>query len=248
MKSAIATCLVAVAVAAAQSVLADELKVMTGGSMGGAFAELVPQFERASGHKLVVFYGGVPDMIKRTAAGEPFDVAIVPQQVLQNASIASKFAPGRCASAASAMGSPLRAGAPKPDITTPAAFKDTLLKAKSVTFFPNSAAGAYVMKTFERLGIHEAMKTKTIAKPDAKQVIRAVADGEAELGVFLLNVFAAPGVDIVGPFPGELQSELLFEGAVAADTKEASAGKAFIDFLRTPAATAVFKAKGVTPG
>ena len=247
MKSLFAVGLLAAAIAG-QPVQAAELKVMTGGSMTGAFAELVPQFEKATGHKLTVFYGGVPEMVKRTAAGEPFDVAVVPQQVVGNASIAAKFAPAPVRIGSVGYGVAVKAGAPKPDISTAAAFKETMLKAKSITLFPDSAAGAYVMKTFDKLGIADAMKAKTQAKPDAKQVVQAVASGEAEFGVFLINVFAAPGVDIVGPFPAELQNSLVFEATVAADTKQAAAGKAFIDFLRTPAATAVFKSKGMVPG
>jgi molybdate transport system substrate-binding protein len=248
MKSIFAGCLVAAALAA-QPAQAAELKVMTGGSMTGAFAELVPQFERASGHKLKVFYGGVPQMIKRTVAGEPFDVGIVPRQVLKDAGAGAKFAPGPTVRIGSVgYGIAVRAGAPKPDIGTAEALKQTLLKAQSVAFFPDSAAGAYVMKVFDRLGIGEAMKAKTKAQPDAGQIVQAVAKGDAELGIFLINVFAAPGVDIAGPFPADLQDELIFEGALAADTKQADAAKAFVEFLRKPEAMAVFKSKGMSPG
>jgi molybdate transport system substrate-binding protein len=142
----------------------------------------------------------------------------------------------------------VKAGAPKPDVSTPDALKATLLKAQSITFLPASAAGAYVLKVFDRLGITDAMKAKTKVQTIPGEIPKAVASGEAELGVFLTNVLLAPGVELAGPFPGDLQQELVFVGAPAADSKDAASAKAFLDYLKTPEAVSVFKAKGVTPG
>jgi len=86
------------------------------------------------------------------------------------------------------------------------------------------------------------------AQPNPAQVVAVVAKGEVELGIFLINVLTAPGLDVVGPFPAELQQELVFTAAVAADSKQAEAAKNFIDFLTTPAAADVIKAKGMKPG
>ena len=120
-------------------------------------------------------------------------------------------------------------------------------QAQSITFLPESAAGAYVLKVFDRLGIAEAMKAKTKVQTAVPKIAEAVAKGEAELGVFLMNTLIAPGVELVGPFPGDLQQELVFTASVAADSKNVSAAKAFIDYLKTPEASAVIKGRGMTP-
>jgi molybdate transport system substrate-binding protein len=142
----------------------------------------------------------------------------------------------------------VRAGAAKPDVSTPDALKQTLLAAPSIAFVPASAAGAYVTSVFERLGIGEKMKAKTKQESAPVKIAPAVARGDAALGVFLMNVLVGPGVELVGPFPAELQQELVFTAAVAADSKVADAAKTLIDFLRTPAAAAAIRAAGMTPG
>jgi molybdate transport system substrate-binding protein len=227
---------------------AAELKVLAGGSMTGPLNELAPPFERASGHKLVIHFDSTPNLIK-LATSAPFDLGVVPVDVFRNAEAKARFAPGPTLDIARVgYGVAVRAGAPKPDVSTPDALKKTLLDAQSVAFLPTSAAGAYVSSVFERLGIGEAMKAKTKPQTATGEIAKAVAKGEAELGVFLINVLMAPGVDLVGPFPAELQQELVFTAAVAADTKEAEAAKAFVAYLKTPAAVAVIKAKGMEPG
>jgi molybdate transport system substrate-binding protein len=142
----------------------------------------------------------------------------------------------------------VREGAPKPDISTLAAFRKTLLDAKSITFLPASAAGAYILKVFDRLGIDAAMRAKTVAQDQPTQIVPAVVKGDAELAVFVNNVLTAPGVEIVGPFPAEVQQELIFPAAVALEAKEPAAAQAFIDFLKSPAAASTIKAKGMRPG
>jgi molybdate transport system substrate-binding protein len=227
---------------------AAELKVLAGGSMTGPLNELGPQFERASGHKLVIHFDSTPNLIK-LATSAPFDLGVVPVDVFKNAEAKARFASGPTTDIARVgYGVIVRAGAPKPDISTPDALKKMLLDAKSVTFLPASAAGAYVSNVFERLGIAEAMKAKTVPQTSTGEIAKTVAKGDAEVGVFLINVLMAPGVELAGPFPAELQSDLVFTAAVAADTKEADAAKAFIVYLRTPEATAVIKAKGMNPG
>jgi molybdate transport system substrate-binding protein len=231
------------------NVRAAELQILAGGAMTGPLRELATQFESASGHKLVFRFGTTPELIKLATTGGPFDLGIVPVDVMKDAAAQVRFASGPTTNIARVgLGVAVRSGAHKPDIGTPDALKRTLLDAQSIATIPASATGTQVLRVFETLGISEAMKAKTKAQPTPAQVVQVVANGEVELGVFLLNVLTAPGLEVVGPFPTELQQEVIFTAAVAANTKETEAAKAFITYLTTPAATAVIKAKWPVPG
>ncbi len=226
---------------------AAELKVLAGGSLRSVLTELGPEFERTSGHRLVIHFDTTPNLIKAATTGERFDLGVMPIDVFRNDDARSHFTPP-VEFARVGYGVAVRTGAPKPDISTLEAFKRTLLEAKSITFLPASAAGAYILTVFERLGIDQAMKAKTIVQEQPTGIVPAVVNGDAELAVFVNNVLTAPGVDIVGPFPSEVQQELVFPAALALDTREAAAAKAFIDFITSPAAVAAIKARGMTPG
>jgi molybdate transport system substrate-binding protein len=226
-----------------------ELQLLAGGGIAGPLRELVPQFEAATGHTLVIRFGTTPDLIKLATTGGPFDMAVVPREVFRDEAARAKVAPGPTIDIARVgLGVAVRAGAPKPDIATPEALKAALTRAKSVATIPASAGGALVLKLFERLGFAEAMKAKTRALPGPAELLAAMASGEAELGLFLINVLTAPGLDVVGPVPAELNQQVVFTAAVAAEAKQAEAARAFIAFLQTPVAEATIKAKGMTPG
>jgi len=231
------------------SVQAAELQVLAGGAMTAPMKEIATQFEAATGHKLVFRFGTTPELIKLATSGGGFDVGIVPVDVMKDASARAQFASGPTTDIARVgLGVAVRSGAPKPDITTPGALKQTLLNAQSIATIPASATGTQVLRVFDTLGISDAMKVKTKAQASPAQVIQVVANGEVEFGIFLVNVLTAPGLDVVGPFPTELQQEVVFTAAVAANTRESQAAKAFVTYLTTPAASAVIKAKGMNPG
>jgi molybdate transport system substrate-binding protein len=226
-----------------------EIRVLIGGAMVGVFAELRPQFEKASGHKLDIFAGATPELIKEAVSGKPFDAAVVPVDVMKDADARARFNPAPTVDVARVgFGVAVRAGSPKPDLGSTEAFRQAMLQAKSITFLPASAAGSQVLRVFDRLGIADAMKAKTVVQTAPAQIAQAVARGDAELAVFLTNVLIAPGVELAGPFPPELQQDLVFTSALAAGAKEPDAAKALLAYLKTPAAQDIIKAKGMKPG
>lgn len=225
-----------------------EIRVLAGGAMTAVWGELEPKFEQASGHKLEIFFGTTPNLIKEATSGRPFDIAIVPVDVMQDTAARAKFATGPTLDIARVgLGVAVRAGMPKPDISTPDALKATLLTAESVASIPESATGYSIAKVFERLGISDQMKAKMKAQPNPAQVVAVVAKGNVALGLFLVNVLTAPGIDVVGPFPAELQQDVVFTAALAADTKESVGATALMTYLKTPEAASIIRAKGMTP-
>jgi len=168
---------------------------------------------------------------------------------MQDAAARAKFVAGPTTDIARVgLGVAVRAGASKPEIGTVDAFKSALLKAQSIASIPESATGYSIARVFDRLGVSEQMKSKMKAQPNPAAVVSVVAKGEVELGLFLINVLTAPGLDVVGPFPSEVQENVVFTAAVASDTKDATAAKALIEFLRTPAAVTIIKSRGMNPG
>lgn len=233
----------------ATTVQTVDLRILAGGGMAGVWADLKPRFEQDRGHRLDIFFGTTPNLIKEAISGSPFDAGIVPADVMQDPAARARFAPGPTIEIARAgLGVAVRSGAPKPDIATPEAFKRALLDAASIATVPESATGYSIARVFDWLGITAQMTSKMKAQPGPTQVVAVVAAGEVELALFLVNVLTTPGLDVVGPFPPELQQPVVFAAALSVDTKKISAAQALLDYLKSPAAVAIIQSKGMTPG
>lgn len=248
--AALASVLLLAVGSAAQSA---ELKVLCANGMQTVMEELTPKFESATGHKLLVTFATGGATIKRARDGEPVDVVIAPSRGVEDLvkdGKASKDAVTALASTGISVA--VRAGAPKPDISSPEALKRTLLAAKSVTYLnpaDGGASGIHFAKVLDRLGIANEMKSKTVFAPKAGAVGAFVANGEAEIGVIQYQLlFSVPGIEIVGPLPGDLQDTTVFSGAFLNTARDAAAAQALIRFLRSPEGAGVIKAKGMEPG
>jgi molybdate transport system substrate-binding protein len=231
--------------------LAAEIKVMSTVALNAALDDLKPKFESATGHKLTVVYGIITELKKRIQDGETADVMLLSRAALDDLQTQGKVASGSIVNvASSSVAIAVRAGAPKPDISTSDALKRTLLASKSIVYADpakGGASGVYFAKVLERLGIVDQMKSKTILVPGA-QAAEVVAKGEAELGVGMgSEIVPVAGAQLVGPLPGDLNFVIVFSAGIGPTSKDAAAANALIQFITGPTGAAVLKSKGVDP-
>ncbi|MGO9701044.1 MAG: molybdate ABC transporter substrate-binding protein [Xanthobacteraceae bacterium] len=237
----------------AQAAFADPaLNVYSTIAMRGALEELVPQFQKESGQTLAITWGTAAILTKRIEAGDPADVAILTRANLESLGREGKIAPGtEIALAQSGIAVAIKSGAHKPDISTPDAFKQALLEAKSVAYSDPAAGGAsgvHFAKVLEDMGIGDEIKPKTKHPPAGGNAATLVATGEAELAIQQKpEIMNAAGVDVVGPLPGALNKITAFGAAVTSNSKNTDAAKALLKFLQSPAADKVLKASGFDP-
>jgi molybdate transport system substrate-binding protein len=238
------------AILAVPSVRAADIKVLASNGVKAALEELAPAFERETGNKLVLSFGLAAALKRQIESGEAFDVAILTSAGIEDLAKQGKVDGGsRAAIARSGVGIGIRQGGPRPDIATPDAFKRTMLSAKSISWAKEGQSGIYFAGLLERIGIAGQMKPKVVPAASGAEVGKLVASGQVEFGVILVNeLMTAPGVEVLGPLPPELQSYTAFHAGVASGSKNSSAAKALIKFLTAPSAGAVFKAKGQEPG
>jgi molybdate transport system substrate-binding protein len=242
------------ATAAIEAAIAEpvEVTVLTSVALTSALDELAPQFERATGNKLKIGYSLIADIKKRVIAGESADVIMLSRPAMDDLAKQDKFVAGSVIDvAATPVAIAAKAGAPKPDISSPEALKAALLAARSIVYADpakGGASGVYFATVIDKLGIGEQLKARTILVP-GPQAADVVAKGEAELGVAQASeIVPVSGAQLVGPLPGELGSLTQFTAAIGAGSKQAEAAKSLIQFLTGPSAAAVFKAKGFQQG
>jgi len=209
--------------------------------------EAVPLFESANAIKVDVRFALSSVLKKEIEDGAAFDIALLPRPELDTLAQHGHIAAGAQTDITrSAVGLAVRAGAPKPDIGSVAAFKRALLAAQTVGY-SDGPSGAYVTDLLQRLGVAQEMKSKV--RLTSGPVAELVAKGEAEIGLQqIVAILPVKGADLVGPLPGELQNIIVYAAGLAARSANNPAARHFIAFMATPQAIDLIRAKGMEPG
>jgi molybdate transport system substrate-binding protein len=242
--SALNFCMSATAIAA-------EIKVLTAGAFKPVVLALVPDFEKQSGHKVVVDNDTAGALKKRIEGGEAFDVAVITPAVVDDLAARGKIIGGSKVNLATVgVGVVVKEGAPKPDVSTVEAFKKMLLTAKSVAYIDPASGGSsgiYIDKLLERLGIADQVRAKAKLKKGG-HVADLIVSGEAEVGLHQISeIVPVKGASLIGPLPKEIQNTTTYAAGLSTTTKNKDAAQALIKTLSGPAAAAVLKSKGMDP-
>lgn len=234
--------------AASVTTNAAEITVLSTTASKEALHELVPMFERASGHRVKITYGGGPGMADRVRGGIAADLFIGPAEYTDALLKEGKLvARSRVDFARSSTGVAVRAGAPRPDISTPEKLRAALLAAKSVSYSAG-ASGIQFVKVLERLGIAQQVQSARVALRPGEQVGAVVARGAAEIGVHQISqLLPVEGIEVLGPLPEELLQAIIYGVSVLPSSTQHEAAKEFVAFLRSKHAAPVIRKKGMEP-
>jgi molybdate transport system substrate-binding protein len=210
-------------------------------------ASLIPMFEGATANKVAINYEAPTAMLAKVRSGADLDLVVQTSDVIDDLVKEGKIA-SRIDLFISGVGLAVKAGAPKPDISSADAFKKTLLGAKSVAY-STAQSGVYFLSLLQRLGIADQMKPKLIVVQGLSAAGFAAAKGDAEIAIQqVTELMPVDGIDLVGPLPAELQTKIFYSAGVPISAKQPEAAKALVQFFASPVAAPVIKAKGLQPG
>jgi molybdate transport system substrate-binding protein len=222
-----------------------DIKVMLSLAFKEAYLELVPQFERASGHTVATAWVSSVDVMGRLQGGETVDLVILSKKAIDDL-IAAGILADRQDLAKSGVAAAVKAGAPKPDISSGEALKRAVLAAKSIAY-STGPSGVYLIELFERMGISAQIKAK-VKQVKGEPAGAVVARGEVELGFQQMSeLLPVPGIDIVGPLSPDVQKITVFSAGVHRKSQAAEAARALVKFVQAPAAEPVIRKKGLEP-
>lgn len=227
------------------------IKIMSGGAPKEIFAQLTPEFEKRTGHKVEFAYAVMSALRDRLAAGEKADVLVMPTDILDGYQQSGKVRPlGRGVLGLVSINAVMRSGAAKPDLSTPEKVREAMLSSRAIAHASPGAtpSGTHMGRLIEQLGIADAMKEKTIHRPALAGGVQLVASGEAEVGFYPKSeVINTEGLTLVGPLPDAIQLTTIYGAAVTTDSAAPEAGAAFIAFMRDPAHAPLWAHGGFDP-
>jgi molybdate transport system substrate-binding protein len=232
-------------------VAADEVTLVAPGGIQAAVQQLIPGFERATGHTVKATFGSGLGTKRQVAAGDPFDVPIVQPPYPEVVSSGNVVVDSATPLAAVAVGVAVRTGQRKPDISTPDAVKKLLLSVKSFSY-PDpgggAAAGVSFSNTLKQLGIFDMVQPKIHLARGGAAAMEALAKGEVEIGLtFVSEILTEPGVEAVGPLPASISTPTSLVAFVSSHAKNPAAARALVQYLSSPAAAATYKKVGMQP-
>jgi molybdate transport system substrate-binding protein len=228
---------------------AAHVNALVSNGVKAVMEEIRPQCETAIGHPVDMQFNTSVALKQKIEAGDAFDVTILTSDLIDELTKQGKIEAGtRVDLARSGIGVGIRAGAPKPDISTPEAMKRTLLNAKAISYAAEGASRVYIEKMFDSLGIGNEVKTKIILEKQPGQPQINVAEGKADLVMTLVSeILPVHGIELLGPLPSDFQHYVSLAGGVGANAHDPKTAKAVLKFLSGPKAAPVFKAKGMEP-
>ena len=228
---------------------AAEIKVIGSPGFREAYTELVPAFEKSTGHRVTTIWGGVNEIANRVAAGETADIVILPVAQIDDLIGKGKLvAKSRVVVAKSGVGVAVRAGAPKIDIRSGDAIKNALLAAKSISY-SNGPSGAHMADLIKKWGIADQVKAKIVIAPPDTPVGVVLARGGADIGFQQVSeLLHVKGIDYLGPLPADVQEITAFAAALHSTAKTPDAAAALVKYLSAPAAAPIIKKTGMDPG
>jgi molybdate transport system substrate-binding protein len=236
-------------VAVAQSGIsaAVEIKVLCSNGIREVMKELIPQFEQTTKNKVLIRYGLSAALKRQIDAGEPFDIAVLTPQLIDDGITQRKITGDtRTVLARSGMALAIRVGAAKSDIRTTEALKRTLLASRSIAYAREGASGVFFTALMPRLGLVESLKPKLRPTTTGEEVGAAVSRGEADLGILPLSeILPVQGVEVLGTFPADVQGFAVMVAGVSSASTQSAAAKDFLTFVTAPAALPVLKKKGM---
>jgi molybdate transport system substrate-binding protein len=225
-----------------------ELVVICTMSCKEALLELLPEFEHESGYRVEATYGAGPELAKRISGGLNADVFVGPEEfsgpLIEEGRLAGH---SRTAFAHSGAALAIKAGAPRPDISTPEKLKHALLAAKGISY-SRGASGIHFVKACEQLGIADEVAAKLVKPRPGEMIGPVLVRGEADIGVQQpAELLPVAGIEIIGALPPELRQTISYGATMFAESARQEAGKALVAFLKSDTARAGLRTAGLDP-